>query len=747
MRSAGQAWAAAQLEEISRASPEAFEMVALTEPVAERESLVVTVSVNCRSFEKKEGGIALRARERLCISIPWNFPLNRPGVEFTHDRFGGTAHVQWGKSICLFQSPDLEWQAGRGMFGFMQRVHEWLKAAAAGQLDPTGMPLHPPVAYPVANFRVVPTQNAPEPGDRFWSGYVEITRETAYVAEFGRWIAQNEVIPDARLASVILLPTSMPFEYPRTVLDLLVALIQRGVTLPTLRLLMTIAVLRTPQGKPAIFVLGAAMRGIAGGRRLQHLACWRMSVEQTNKLRAAIIANSEGNLVEDQVFYSWAFQASVEWCRVLEDRPEIVHRRDGESASAWWRGKRVTLLGCGAIGSAVAMILARAGVAKLRLIDNGVVTPGILVRQGFRRDQIGFTKSSATRVAVLAADPAIDATEEFQDIVGMLADEAKRAEILDADVIIDATASPTVAAAFELHFRHHPEPRPPVVSLVLGHNADRGLMTLTTDISVGATLDFDRRTKLAMAENRNGASFLEEFWPADPSRRVIFQPEPGCSSPTFRGSYADVLSLVAPMTNTAAGWLRDGGGSPRSFAIDLSHESTGRCEARASWHPYHLLTDCNHGYEVRITHEAMSAILTWTRRSERTAGDRVETGGVLFGQVDEFLKVVWIDEVSGPPPDSEASPEGFVCGTQGVAELHQEKLNRTSGSVTFVGMWHTHPKALPIPSGTDLGAMAQLLADKETFQGRSFLMLIVGGTSKRSIISAGLFARGDYDQS
>ncbi|MDO1585606.1 ThiF family adenylyltransferase [Rhizobium oryzicola] len=731
---------------MSSASPEALDILAMTEPAVEHDKLIVTVSVNCRSFEKSDGGISLRARERLRISIPWNFPLNRPEVEFTHDRFGGTAHVQWGHSICLFQAPDVEWQAGRGMFGFMQRVHDWLKAAAAGQLDPTGMPLHPPVAYPVANFRVVPTRNVPEPGEGFWSGYVEITRETVYVAEFGRWIAQNEVIPDVRLASVILLPTEMPFEYPKTVLDLLVALIDRGLTLSMLRLLMTITVLRTPPGKPAIFVLGAAMRGIAGGERLQHLACWRMSVEQTDKLRAAAVASTEENPVEDQAFYAWAFESNVEWCRVLEDRPEIVQRRDRESASRWWRGKRVTLVGCGAIGSAVAMILAKAGVAKLRLIDNGVVTPGILVRQGFRRDQIGYAKSSATRIAVVAADPGIDAIEEYSNIVWMLTDEAKRAEILDADVVIDATASSTVAAAFEVHFRHHQAPRPPIVSMVVGHNGDMGLMILTTDKSAGATLDFDRRTKLALADRTSSAKFLEEFWPADPTRRAIFQPEPGCSSPTFRGSYADVLSLVAPMTNVAADWLREGIGLPRSFAIDLSADSKCRSEARASWRPYHVLPDSKHGYEVRITQEAMSAILTWTRRSERTAGDRVETGGALFGQVDEFLKVVWIDEVSGPPPDSEASREGFVCGTQGVAMMHKEKLSRTCGSVTFVGMWHTHPKALPIPSRTDLGAMVQLLADKETFQGRSFLMLIVGGTSGRPILSAGLFLRGDYDQ-
>lgn len=746
MRSEGQTWAATQLDEIAGASHGAFEIIDTLDPVADNDDLVVMVSVNCRSFEKKDGGIPLRIRERLRITVPWNFPLDRPEVRFTHSRYGGAAHVQWGDCICLFQAPDVEWQVGRGMFGFMQRLIEWLKAAAADELDPVGMPLHPPVAYPVANFRVVPTQNAPNPGETFWSGYVEVTRETAYVAEFGRWIARTEAIPDVRLASVILLPTGMPFEYPTTMLDLIIALQQRGVSVEALRLLMTIAVLRTERGRPAIFVIGAAMRGVAGGQRLQHLACWRMNIEQTDRLRAAAFASTDDNPVDEQVFYDWALESRVEWCRVLEDRPEIVSRRDGESASNWYRGKNVTLLGCGAIGSAVALILTKAGVAKLRLIDNGVVTPGILVRQGFRRDQIGFSKSSATRVAVLAADPSIDAVEKYGNIVWMLSDEEKSAELMNADVVIDATASTIVATAIEAHFRKHPKLRPPIVSMVLGHNADMGLMTLTTENSAGATLDFDRRTKLTLAGSSGCAKFLNEFWPTDPARRTLFQPEPGCSSPTFRGSYADVLALSARMTNIAAEWLREGQGSPRVFALDVTGGNKGKGEFHASWNPYQILPDGQHGYEVRITQDAMSAILTWTRRSERTVGDRVETGGVLFGQVDEFLKVVWIDEVSGPPPDSEASPAGFLCGTEGVAAMHQEKFVRTSGSVTFVGMWHTHPKAQPIPSQTDLGAMAQLLADKQVFQGRSFLMLIVGGTSKHPIISAGLYERGDYDQ-
>jgi len=75
--------------------------------------------------------------------------------------------------------------------------------------------------------------------------------------------------------------------------------------------------------------------------------------------------------------------------------------------------------------------------------------------------------------------------------------------------------------------------------------------------------------------------------------------------------------------------------------------------------------------------------------------------------------------------------------------MHDEKEKRTSGSVTFVGMWHTHPRGLPEPSPTDLGAMRVLLQD-EMFLGRRFLMLIVGGTSDFPVASASVIERSDY---
>jgi len=191
------------------------------------------------------------------------------------------------------------------------------------------------------------------------------------------------------------------------------------------------------------------------------------------------------------------------------------------------------------------------------------------------------------------------------------------------------------------------------------------------------------------------------------------------------------------MTNLASKWLATPDKGPRAFAIDLSGEVAADGPAREIefvLEPPIAFPEGTHGYEIRLPQEALKSMLTWIRRAERVHGDRSETGGVLFGQIDEFLKIVWIDEVSGPPPDSVASPQGFVCGTAGVSASNKEKVARSSGSVAFVGMWHTHPEGLPIASTTDLWAMRELLRDGG----------IVGGTSARPVLSAGLYERADY---
>lgn len=748
MNSSGQDWALEQLKNIAAKSEGSLDIVEVIEPAEESEYLKVSVSVDCSGYHRVKGGIPFKPRELLLISIPPLFPLDIPTLRFTHSDYGKFPHVQWGCSICLYQSSETEWQPDDGMFGFVLRMHEWLSAGAANQLEPIGLPLHPPVAYPQGpSLAVVPTQNTPTPESPWWAGFAKIARENEVCLELSEWLERDKVPLETRVAPAILLPADMPFEYPETIAALKTVLEERGITLEIVRLLLSIGALRNPDDKPLVFILGAAMRGISGGERKQHLAAWRIKAEQALELRNAVLAATEENPVDEHLFQEWTERASIDWCTVLEDRPEVIIQRDTGTPAQFWRGRHVAIIGCGAIGSTVSMFFARAGVAKLQLYDKAVVKPGLLVRQIFDRHQIGFGKTCATRTNVRYIDPKIDVIAHQKNILGVLRNTDMLSALFEADVIVNATASIRVASALEYHLRDWPEEYPPILSMVVGYKANTGLMTLAQHNQTGVTQDLNRRLKLELANSSNGNHLLDEFWPSRAQESRQFQPEPGCSDPTFVGSAIDIAVLTGRMLNVASGWLaKDVDDRAYGFGTYLPAAPQTIAElpleVEYSWPPDGIYSDPRHHYQIRLSPAAEAAMLSWIRKSERLRGVGVETGGVLFGQFDDFLKVIWVSAVSGPPPDSTADRNGFVCGTSGVAQMNQEFHARSLGSVSFVGMWHTHPGNAPDPSPIDRDAMARLFCSPD-FQGRHFLMLIIGGSSKAPLIAVNVFSRDE----
>jgi integrative and conjugative element protein (TIGR02256 family) len=280
--------------------------------------------------------------------------------------------------------------------------------------------------------------------------------------------------------------------------------------------------------------------------------------------------------------------------------------------------------------------------------------------------------------------------------------------------------------------------------MVFGHRADMALMTYAVQHATGVTVDLDRRAKIAFANAINGRRVLDEFWPLASGSERLFQPEPGCSDPTFVGSAADVFGLSSTLLNVLSRWLAAGDDThARAFALPSPSrfdKPSLPAEFHLAWTRDRILGDSQQGYQIRLTEAAEKALMGWIRTSRRRFGAAVETGGLLFGQIDEFLKVVWVNEVSGPPPDSLASPAGFVCGVEGTAALNAEKLARSRGSIRFIGMWHTHPGGAPNPSCTDLRAMAKLWKLPD-FSARHFLMLIIGGAESWHHMAGNLFAR------
>ena len=697
------------------------------------------ISIRFESLERVEDGLRVRARELFYVIVPPTFPFNYPTVKTPHVRFSGFRHVQWRQYPCLYQSSK-DWYPGDGMYGFIRKLDSWIRNAALNNLDPDDAPLHPPVVYPTVNRLFVPKANTPLIDGYPWFGFAEL-RERDNRTEIIGWKKPGEKCL-AQVAPAILLHKPLPFEYPKTVNSLLKELESHGIEYASfISLLVSYAQFKSA-GTSLNIILGTPMRRISpDGPALQHLAVWEISVKDANKLRELNIATKVGNKVQRdtavKAVIKWSILAEVGWCMVREMRPEVTMRRDHSSPMAWFRGKRVAIWGCGAVGTHVAESIVRAGVESIELVDNKTVTPGLLVRQGFEDADIGKFKAEALCEKLKRINLKLEAVSSTDDLIKLITGSNP---IPKVDLIIDCTASSTVQAALERVLRDI-DSRPIIGSIAIDSQAALAIATLSMPSHSGITLDLIRKLKLEACRRPKLSKLLEAFWSkTGPNER--FQPEPGCSEPTFIGSNADLAGLSACMLNsiaraiatsnncyTGAGWLLEESGSIHAF----------------TWPSDHILRDKEQGYSIRVCPHVEREMRGWARHSVRTVGEKIETGGLVFGELNEAAGVLWVTDVEGPPPDSQAAEDYFTCGTEGMKEAAQGRYCRFRKSVDCLGSWHTHPTSAPYPSDVDIHAVEQLLADRKTKR-KTCLILILSGNPDDPVLGAYIFRKKLSDE-
>jgi hypothetical protein len=102
---------------------------------------------------------------------------------------------------------------------------------------------------------------------------------------------------------------------------------------------------------------------------------------------------------------------------------------------------------------------------------------------------------------------------------------------------------------------------------------------------------------------------------------------------------------------------------------------------------------------------------------------------MLLGAYDDATGIVYVDKVTGPPPDSYLSATYFQHGIEGTQERVSAEVERTANTSGFVGFWHSHPFGPARPSQTDEQGMASIVAPDGTT--RRALMVILGGDEAR----------------
>jgi integrative and conjugative element protein (TIGR02256 family) len=750
---------------------------------------VFTVSLDTSGLEHAPTGIRVRDRERFKILVMDDFPFTPPSAWTPHDHWAGTPHVQWRSHLCLFAATSVEWNPSDGMRGFIGRLSKWVENAAAGTLDPDGQPLHPPAVYTSSDAGRLLIH--PDLGDLVpWAAdgcgnevgtlvawcSVNNHRKRVDVLE---WLAKDAAVGRAQddthevfhhgrpliAIPVILTPDEFGFEYPRDVKSFSSGLTDSGYDRDALldELAVSTYVNRklrarqveqdakaagntwdetTDAGAPlfSAVLVGTPSRRVEGDRRLAHLAAWKLDAlsARVTDLFSQILdlhateakAELEGE-VHDLAFELFD-SSSIAWMRVMETRPEVTQRRDQNTPASWLAGRRVLVLGSGALGAPVSEFCVRAGVKELTVADHAVVNPGILVRQPYTDGDIGLGKAGALANRLSTIRPDLDVTPSPGNVRAEFF--APDQDLSTYDLVIDATADASVRSTIELA-RRNATVRPPLITIVIGHDADRGLVTTNLPEATGAAADTFRKVSLLTASK--AAAWVDvgdDLFPATP-RTELFFPEPGCSSPTFVGSAAQTTALAGMMLHEALMVLRsaDLGSLGTTGEEQVSFASAVRMGAaatlgtsRVSWPADLVQTDESGQFEVRVSGEALAEARAEVRRGARVRAPEIETGGMLLGAFDDATGIVYVDKLTGPPPDSYLSATYFHHGVEGTQERVDAEVKRTASTSGFVGFWHSHPSGRADPSPTDEQGMASIVAPDGTT--RRALMMIVGGS-------------------
>lgn len=391
---------------------------------------------------------------------------------------------------------------------------------------------------------------------------------------------------------------------------------------------------------------------------------------------------------------------------------DLLRRASGDAADISRRPW--TLVGCGSLGSKLAVHLARAGRGPTSVIDKSMMGPHNYARHallpGSTVDAIDLDPKAHALARALAplGQPS---KAEYLNVVGTLCDHTGPLGWIDEGtfVIVNATASISVREA--LCKADHLNRTPRIVETSLFAAGSVGLMSVEGPARNPSSNDLAAEAFRIFAED---ARMMAPVFGAESQRLVIGQ---GCSSVTFPMSDAKLSSLAAPMAEELTR-LHDSGLPVAGGEVIIgtrNDDGLGQSWARHSVGPW-----------IAAPHAGGPA--PYVRISPRVDSDigrevalkpGRETGGILIGRFSDVTDTFHIVDLLPAPRDSRFSAAEFVLGIEGLKAALAEIIDRSGGSLYPLGTWHNHLVSSG-PSSKDVRT-ALYLADTQAFP---VLMLI-----------------------
>lgn len=376
--------------------------------------------------------------------------------------------------------------------------------------------------------------------------------------------------------------------------------------------------------------------------------------------------------------------------------PALLRRMSGASELA-----PIAVLGCGSLGSKLALHLARSGQDVAAVSDRGELRPHNMARHALLAERIFETKADAlaSDLTPLGSKPAV----HTGDLVTDLRDRKLVASIIPKAVrtAINTTASLAVREA-----------------LVNAAGNMKRLRTFEAGLvgrGRGAFLLGDGK-----GGNPNHCDLIAELYaklePQERFHQLMFDPEQGlaqiqigqgCGSLTMRMSDARLSAMTGGI---AEEFDRAVTAPPEEGLIVLATTEADcptttwqRRPVRAFEIVEIMGTD---GWTMRISADVADSI-----RREARHFHTVETGGVMIGTASARLKTVTVVDLLDAPRDSNRSAGLFVLGTEGLQAAILKRHDQSGRTLFDVGTWHSHLMDEG-PSPTDWSTARDLASER-----------------------------------
>jgi len=357
------------------------------------------------------------------------------------------------------------------------------------------------------------------------------------------------------------------------------------------------------------------------------------------------------------------------------------------------KNQTIMQIGCGSLGSKIALHLARNGNDNFKLIDEKPFAPNNNARHAL------FSSSSNSKVKLL---------QQAMQEIGLKNINAISENIFDIDdfettnedIIIDSTASLSVNSyltkkEFEGRLIHTSLYNNGTIAFVGIEGKNRNVKII--DIT---SLMYQKCTK----DNEIAKRIIDTH----ATYQSIGQ---GCGSFTTVCSDATISISSAGMSNLIQSKIDNGFNNNGEFILGIMDENN----LGMSWET-NIIQPLDvrfikgiqgEDWEIRIFQNVLDEI-----KIESEKWNNLETGGILIGHISITTQIIVITGQIEAPKDSQRGQSKFYSGVKGLSEKLKSIEKSSAGMITQLGTWHSHPNSSSSPSIIDITSKKKMYEDR-----------------------------------